>query len=137
MGEGADIGVLDHVLGLAVVAQDAAGEAEQPAIVGLHDGADRGLVTGQRALHEVGVARADRRNGRCLGLAHGGIILIDREIMPLDAHPANRFPEKVGGWPKIRWCAVDGCEAASARGIAPAYCMCEGRSKERPPAHGC
>ena len=35
MREGADIGLLHHVLGLAVIAQDAAGEPVEPAVVGL------------------------------------------------------------------------------------------------------
>src|SRR5258707_379205 len=44
MGECPDIGFLHHVLGLAVVAQDSAGEPVKPAIVRLHDRADRRLI---------------------------------------------------------------------------------------------
>ena len=37
MRERPDIGLLNHVLGFAVVAQNAAGDPVKPAIVGLHD----------------------------------------------------------------------------------------------------
>ena len=65
MREGADIGLLDHVLGLAVVAQDAAGEPVEPAVVGLDDRANRRLVAGQRAPYqlEFGVASRVRSSG--------------------------------------------------------------------------
>ena len=57
MREGADIGFLHDVLGLAVVAQDAAGEPVQPAIVRLHDRANRRLVAGKRAADQFGIVR--------------------------------------------------------------------------------
>ena len=72
MGEGPDIGLLHHILGLAVIAQDAAGEPVEPAVVGLHDGADGGLVAGGRTAHQFGVAAAGAYL-RYLGVAHGSI----------------------------------------------------------------
>ena len=56
MGECPDIGFLDDVLGLAVVAQDAAGEPVEPAIVRLHDRADRRLIAAAGAADQFGVA---------------------------------------------------------------------------------
>jgi hypothetical protein len=44
MGERADIGLLDHDLGLGVVTQDAARKPVKPAIVRRHDGAHGSLV---------------------------------------------------------------------------------------------
>ena len=70
MREGADVGLLHHVLGLAVVAQDAAGEPVEPAVVRLHDGANRRLVARQRPPHQLGVAGVDGRDLRYVGLAH-------------------------------------------------------------------
>ena len=70
MGEGTDIGFLHHILGLAVVAQDAAGKAIEPAVVRLHDGADGGLVAGQRPPHQLGIAGFDGLYLRYVGLAH-------------------------------------------------------------------
>ena len=64
MREGADVGFLHHVLGLAVVAQDAAGEPVKPAIVRLHDRADRRLVAGAGAADQFGVAGPGGRNWR-------------------------------------------------------------------------
>ena len=58
MGEGADIGVLHDVLGLAVVAQDAARQPIEPAVVGLHDRAHGSLVARERAADQFGVAGA-------------------------------------------------------------------------------
>ena len=52
-GEGADIGFLHHVLGLGIVAQDAARHAEQPAVIALRDGADGRLVALARKLHQL------------------------------------------------------------------------------------
>jgi hypothetical protein len=52
-----DIGSLDDVLGLAVIAQDAAGKPEKPAVVGFQDGANRGFVPVKRTPDEFGVAR--------------------------------------------------------------------------------
>ena len=62
MCEGADVSLLHHVLGLAVVAQDAAGKPVEPAVIGLHDGANRGLVTGQRPADQVEVTGVVRRD---------------------------------------------------------------------------
>jgi hypothetical protein len=71
MGEGPDIGFLDDVLGLAVVAQDAAGEPVQPAIVGLDDGADCRLIAVAGTGDELVECRFCRF--RCVCLAHGAI----------------------------------------------------------------
>ena len=70
MREGAHIGFLHHVLGLAVVAEQAAGKAIEPAVIRLHDGAYRRLVAGQRPPHQFGVAGFDGRCLRYVGLAH-------------------------------------------------------------------
>ena len=70
MREGANVSLLHHILGLAVVAQDAAGEAIEPAVVSLHDGADGGFVAGQRPPHQFGVAGFGGRDLRYVGLAH-------------------------------------------------------------------
>ncbi len=55
MRERPDIGFLDHVLGLAVVAQDAAGKPVEPAIVGLHDDANGRLVAPAGASDQFGL----------------------------------------------------------------------------------
>jgi hypothetical protein len=52
-GEGADVGLLHHVLGFGIVALDAAGYAEQAAIIALRDGAYGRLVPAPRAPHQV------------------------------------------------------------------------------------
>ena len=66
MSKGADIGFLHHILGFAVVAQDAAREAVKPAVVGLHDLAERGLVTASRAIDQLGF-RCPCFQGLCAG----------------------------------------------------------------------
>ena len=71
MREGANIGLLHDILGFAVVAQDAAGEPVEPAVVRLHDGANRCLVARQRPPHQFGVGGFDGRDLRYLDLAHG------------------------------------------------------------------
>ena len=70
MREGAHVSVLHHVLGLGVVAQDAAGEAIELAVVRLHDGADGGLITGEGAAHQFGVAGVGGSDIRYAGLTH-------------------------------------------------------------------
>ena len=54
-----NIGVLNGVFGIAIVLKDAAGDAVEPAIMPLHDGAKRGLVTGERTLDNFGLAGRD------------------------------------------------------------------------------
>src|SRR6516164_2571509 len=54
MRESPDIGLLHHVLGLAVAAENAASEPIKPAVVGLHDRAQRRLVTGPRTVDQLG-----------------------------------------------------------------------------------
>jgi hypothetical protein len=56
MRERPHIGFLDDVLGLAVIAQDAAGKPEKPVVVGFQDGANGGFVPLERAPDEFGVA---------------------------------------------------------------------------------
>ena len=91
MREGADVSLLHDVLGLAVVAQDAAGEPVEPAVVRLHDGANRGLVAGQRPADQVGVAGSGGRDMWCLGLTHDGST--NSRVLGLDAAEARRFPK--------------------------------------------
>jgi hypothetical protein len=55
MGKGFDIRFLDHIFGFAVIPQNAAGDPVQPAIVPLHDGAKRRVVTGERTPNEFGI----------------------------------------------------------------------------------
>ncbi len=55
MGKGFDIRFLDHIFGIAVIPQNAAGNPVQSAIVPLHDGAKRRVVTGERAPNEFGI----------------------------------------------------------------------------------
>ena len=68
--EGADVGFLHHILGLGIIAQDAAGQPVEPAVVRLHDGANRRLVAGERPPNQFGIAGFDGRDLRYLGLAH-------------------------------------------------------------------
>src|SRR5207247_6088636 len=69
-GERPDIGFLHHVLGLAVVAQDSAGEPVEPAIVRLHDRADRRLIALAGAPDQFGLSAPDGSYWRCLCGAH-------------------------------------------------------------------
>ena len=62
MGEGPDIGFLHDVLGLAVVAQDAAGDPVEPAIVRLHDRANGAFLARAGAPDQFGVFRFAGRN---------------------------------------------------------------------------
>jgi hypothetical protein len=55
MREGADVGLLDNVLGLVIVSQDAADDPVEPAVVPLHDGAKRSVVARARAPDQFGV----------------------------------------------------------------------------------
>ncbi len=91
MREGADIGFLHHILGVGVVAQDAAGQPIKPAVIRLHDHANRGFVAGKRAPHQLGVNIAGRRWLRCSGLAHDD--LTNNRVLGLDAPGPKRFPE--------------------------------------------
>lgn len=54
MGESADIGFLNDILGFAVAAQNSARQTIEPAVVGLHDLAQRGLVMAPRPLDQFG-----------------------------------------------------------------------------------
>ncbi len=67
MGKGVNIGFLNGVFGIAIVPKDAAGDAVEPAIMLLDDGAKRGLVTGERALDKARLARRDGKARRGYG----------------------------------------------------------------------
>jgi hypothetical protein len=55
MGKSVDIRFLDGIFGFAVISQDAAGDPVKPAIVPLHDGAERPVVTGECTPNELGI----------------------------------------------------------------------------------
>ena len=55
MGKGFDIRFLDHIFGFTVIPQNAAGDPVKSAIVPLHDGAKRHVVTGERTPNEFGI----------------------------------------------------------------------------------
>jgi len=57
MGEGANIGFLDNILGFAVVAQNASSDPKKPTIVPLHDRTKCAAVALARALHQLGIVR--------------------------------------------------------------------------------
>src|SRR3981081_4194028 len=80
MRERADIGFLHHVLGLAVVAQDAAGDPVKPAIVRLHDRANGRLIAISGALDQLGVGSPDGSNLWCLCVAHEDLAPSDRTL---------------------------------------------------------
>ena len=67
-----DIGFLHDIRALRHHTQDAAGEPVQPAIIRLHDRANRSLVAGKRPPHQFGVAGVAGRDLRYLGLALDG-----------------------------------------------------------------
>ena len=54
-GEGAGVGLLQHVLGLGLVAHHGAGDAEQALVAAGHDGAERLAVAGAGEGDEVGL----------------------------------------------------------------------------------
>ena len=60
MGKGGDIGLLDDVLGLAVIAHDAAGKAIEPLIVRSDDGAKSVAVARSRSAHNIQISSMDR-----------------------------------------------------------------------------
>ncbi len=66
MGKGGDIRLLDDIFGFAAIPQDASGDPVKSAVVPLHDGAKRHVVTGECAPHEFGfVGRDATMRGRC------------------------------------------------------------------------
>ena len=66
MRERPDIGFLHHVLGLAVVAQNAAGDPVKPAIVRLHDEANGRLIAPAGAPDQFGLGAPDGSHLWCL-----------------------------------------------------------------------
>ena len=93
MREGADVGLLHDVLGLAVVAQDAAGEAVEPAVVRLHDRADRRLVAAQRRGEPARRRRCGAGNQPGLSLLQHAPALRHSTVRRLDAAKPIRFPK--------------------------------------------
>ena len=90
MGEGPDIGLLHHILGLAVVAQDAAGEPVEPAVVRLHDAADGGFIARQRAGDQRGVGGPGCVYLRKGCVAHGGLARsVDRLLLTVGCGKAQ------------------------------------------------
>ena len=55
MGEGAHVGLLHDVLGLGVVADDAAGDAEEAPVVALHQRPHRAFVAAAGQVDQGGV----------------------------------------------------------------------------------
>lgn len=73
MGERVYVGFLHRIFGLAVIAQYAAGNAVQPPVVPLHDGAKRVAIADERATYKIGiVGTAD--GARCGRLTHDSIL---------------------------------------------------------------
>ena len=70
MREGTNVGFLHDVLGLAVVAQDAAGDPVELAIVRLHDGANRAFVTRAGAANQFQIVIAGAGDQPGLNLLH-------------------------------------------------------------------
>src|ERR1700722_10509855 len=80
MGEGPDVSLLDDVLGLAVVAQNSAGEPVEPAIVRLHDRTNGLLIAPAGTTDQFGIAGRDMSNLWCL-CAHNGFALSDETVL--------------------------------------------------------
>ena len=71
MGEGADPSLLDHVLGLGIVLDHAAGHTEETAVMPLHDKPDRGLVPASRQIDQSSIVQAVQRRRRNRRDPHG------------------------------------------------------------------
>ena len=88
-----DVGFLHDVLGLGVIAQDAAGEPVKSSIVRRDDGANRRLVAPKRAPDQFGVAAGGGNNLGGFCLAHDGSPSVSHVTTHgLDAAKPNRFP---------------------------------------------
>ena len=59
MRKGVDIRFLDGIFGFAIIPQDAAGDPVKPAIVPLHDSAERGAITGACTPNELSIVGRD------------------------------------------------------------------------------
>jgi hypothetical protein len=66
-GVGPRVGLLQHVLGLGVVPEQAAHEAEQASVVAPHDQLEGEVVAAARPSGEFGVGRGGQRRGNSLG----------------------------------------------------------------------
>src|SRR5581483_4286002 len=120
MGESPDVGFLDDILGLCVVAQDAAGEPVQKAIVVLDDGADRRLIAATGAGNEVVGWRLGRF--RCLCLAHGAIPEHDsRDWMTDFPEGSQIFANKNGRQKPAVWLKRGSFEKSPQAGDAEVY----------------
>ena len=88
MGKRFDIGFLDGVLGFALVAQNAARDPVQAAVVPLHDGAERRVVPVKGPPDEFGIGGlgGDIWRGR---YSHEGL-----PFTRLDAAAGERFPDR-------------------------------------------
>ncbi len=91
MGKGPDIGFLHHVLGFAVAAQDTARETVEPAVVGLHDLAQRGLVTAPRAVDQFGFRCSGAGGQAGCGPLHGGHLF--PFVPDIGCRPAIKVPD--------------------------------------------
>ena len=91
-GEGSDICLLHDVFGFGIVAEDAAGDPEKPAIVPGGEGADRRLVAQKHPPHQllIGGDVSLSLRDRCQN--HEGVL----GYCPLDAPAAERFPVQDG-----------------------------------------
>src|SRR3569623_2225820 len=91
MGEGADIGLLHHILGIGVVTQAAARQPVKPAIVGLHDLAQRSLVAAAGALDQLGLRCPGAGGQAGCGPLHGSPLRISPWFRTLDAARQERL----------------------------------------------
>ena len=107
-GEGADIGLLHHVLGLGVVAQDAARHPEQQPVVAADEHADRALVAARGRARPAPRRQARRAPAR----PRAG-----RACFPLSSHGAltHGAPR-----PRRRIASTDGKAASATAGRSPA-----------------
>src|SRR5712671_5973519 len=84
MGESPDVSLLDHVLGFAVVAQDSAGEPVEPAIVRLHDRANRRFIAAAGAGDQFDIAAPDGVDLWCVGVGHGDVARSSDAVLLMD-----------------------------------------------------
>ena len=88
-GEGADIGFLHDVFGFRVIAQDAARNAEQAAVVPAGDGANGGLVARARQIDQI-LDRPAYPAWACWACVSGIVVILRFDA--LDASAARKVP---------------------------------------------
>jgi hypothetical protein len=66
-----NVGFLDHILGLAIVAQNASGYPIKPAVVRCHDRTNGCFIACAGALDQFGIAVPGGDRSRWIGAAHG------------------------------------------------------------------